>query len=248
VDRVAAALLGRVIRGSYPPGVRLPAELDLAGELGCGRSTIREALGRLSALGVVASRRGSGAHVLDWRREGTPALLPVYLAEQASFAEVPGLLVELLRMRHVLAREAVRLAARYANEHDLGEVRALLEASRTAKDPVEHALGELEFFRALVTSSSVWPAVWLANAFWGPMRGIHALLAPYAGGPPDDYFEAMSRLVDHVAARDEVRALEHLDRWLERVDRELAARLSSALADSTPTDDPKSARRGSKEA
>src|SRR5271155_1541627 len=79
VRRVANEILGRIVAGAYPAGLRIPAENDLAAELSCGRSTVREALRHLTGFGVVKSRRGSGAMVLDFRREGTPALLPWYV-------------------------------------------------------------------------------------------------------------------------------------------------------------------------
>jgi GntR family transcriptional regulator, transcriptional repressor for pyruvate dehydrogenase complex len=224
-ERVTRELLARVVGGSYPPGVRLPAETDLAVELGCGRSTVREALTRLSTMGVVASKRGSGAHVLDWRREGTPALLPLYIVQAASEGAAAPLLEELLGMRRLLAREAVRLAVRYADEPALRRVRAMFDASLGITDPVAHVVLELEVFRSLVIASAVWPAVWLANSFWGPMRDLHSLFAPVAGGPPPDYAEAMKALLDLVEARREKEATRHVDQYLDRVDQHLLSRL-----------------------
>src|SRR5687768_82169 len=109
--RVADELLARIVAGAYPPGLRLPSEVDLAAELSCGRSTVREALAQLAGLGVVRSRRGSGAMVLDFRREGTPALLAPYLRAGRFERGTRPLAVELLRLRALFAAEAVRLAA-----------------------------------------------------------------------------------------------------------------------------------------
>src|SRR5215471_6771369 len=108
VRRVSDHVLGRIISGAYPSGLRLPSEIDLAAELDCGRSTVREALRHLSALGVVKSRRGSGAMVLDFRREGTPALLPLYIMNGRFDRPVEALARELLGVRAMLAQEAVR--------------------------------------------------------------------------------------------------------------------------------------------
>jgi GntR family transcriptional regulator, transcriptional repressor for pyruvate dehydrogenase complex len=233
VDRIASALVERIVGGRWAPGVRLPAETELAAELGCGRSTVREALGRLASQGLIASRRGSGARVLEWKRDGSPALLPAYLAFGTAPSEARTLVRELLRLRSVLAREAVRLAATYAEADALREVEAALERACAVSDPSEHALAELELFRALVLSSRVWPAVWFTNAFYKPMREMHAELAPLAGGPPADFEPAMRELVELVRRRDVDSALGHLDAWLERVDRALSARIEATLGPAT---------------
>lgn len=225
VDRVERALVSAIVGGAYPSGLRLPAETDLATQHGCGRSTVREALGRLSTRGLIASRRGSGAHVLDWRREGTPALLPVYLASGVSPDDAPRLFAELLHLRSLLAREATRLAARYAKKDGLAGAREALAGLVAAKEPTATALAELRFFRALVTASGVWPAVWLANSFWAPMHEVNTLLAPAAGGPPPGHTEALSKLYELVEAGKEKAALAHLDRLLARVDKLLKSRL-----------------------
>lgn len=233
-ERVSRELLARVVGGAYPPGVRLPAETELATQLGCGRSTIREALTRLSSMGVVASRRGSGAHVPEWRKEGTPALLPLYLMQTAGSGQARPVIEELLGMRRLLAREAVRLAVRHASEEALHDVRKMFEATLGVDDPVAHVALELEVFRGLVIASAMWPAVWLANSFWGPVRDLHQVFAPVAGGPPPDYAQAMKRVLDLVEARKEAEAMRHVDHYLERVDRGLLAKLDGATSPSEP--------------
>jgi hypothetical protein len=97
----------------------------------------------------------------------------------------------------------------------------------------------------LVLSSRVWPAVWFTNAFYTPMRAMHAELAPLAGGPPADFEPAMRELVEHVRAHDVEAALRHLDAWLERVDRALSARIEAMLgpAGAAPARDPAEPRR-----
>lgn len=230
VRRVADEVLRRIVDGKYPCGLRLPSELELAEELGCGRSTVREALRHLADLGVVRSKKGSGALVLDFRRDGTPALLPAYL--MAGKFDLPAnvLADELLHLRCLLAVEGVRLAARYASPGGLAEARRQLDASRALEgDPVAHAAAELGIYRAIVSSSRVWPAVWLANAFWAPMREIHALVAPFAGQVPADFHDVMSRILDLVEGGDEAGAAAAVRAFFERVDRELSQRVGGVI-------------------
>jgi DNA-binding FadR family transcriptional regulator len=131
----------------------------------------------------------------------------------------------------MLAVEAVRLAARYAAPGDLAEPRRILAAAPAlASDPVAHAKNELELYRALVTASGIWPAVWMANAFWAPMGQVYARLAPIIGQVPPRYQQAMERLIDRVAARDESGAEDHLRRWLAVVDARLLRDVERVLA------------------
>lgn len=234
IQRVSAEILARIVGGVYPSGVRLPSETDLAAEFSCGRSTIREALRHLADLGVVRSRRGSGAIVRDFRRDGTPGLLPCYIFTGRFDRPAPVLARELLELRGLLATQAVRLAARYAEPAGLAEVRAILaRAPSLEADPAAHALNELELFRALVCASGIWPAVWLANAFWTPMRELNAMLATSVGQIPADYQAQMERLLEKIEARDETGAASHLAAWLTRVDAMLLRELELALGKAT---------------
>jgi GntR family transcriptional regulator, transcriptional repressor for pyruvate dehydrogenase complex len=237
VRRVSDELLRRIVGGRYPHGLRLPSEVELATELACGRSTVREALRHLSDLGVVQSRHGSGAFVLDFKREGTPALLPAYLLAGRLDMPVGDIARELLGLRALLAREAVRLSARYAPEGALVEPRRLLaEARALSTNPVAHALNELELFRALVVASGIWPAVWLANVFWAPMRELYERLAPLVGVPPPADFEpTMQQLLELVERRDEAGADALIRPWLERVDAALLAAMERSLAAASTT-------------
>jgi GntR family transcriptional repressor for pyruvate dehydrogenase complex len=230
VQRVADQILGRIVSGAYPAGLRLPSEAELATAYSCGRSTVREALGHLAGLGVVRSRRGSGALVLDFRREGTPALLPHYILTGRFDRPIGVLARELLGVRTLLAAQAVRLAARYAEPPALAEARAILaRAPGLAGDPLAHGDNDLDFYRALVCGSGIWPAVWLANVFWAPMRELHDRLAPAVGRIPEDYDRQMALLLALIEARDDAGAEAHVVAWFGRVDEMLVRDLEMLL-------------------
>jgi DNA-binding FadR family transcriptional regulator len=245
VRRVAGEILGRIVSGAYPAGLRLPAENDLAASLDCGRSTVREALSQLAGLGVVKSRRGSGALVLDFRREGTPGLLPWYVLAGRFDRPVGVLARELLGMRTLLAAQAVRLAARYAEPSTLAEAKAILaRAPSLAKDPAAHGRNDLDFFRALVTGSGIWPAVWLANTFWAPMRELHEQLVGAVGQVPRDYQEHMTRLVELIEKRASAKAEAHVVAWFSRVDAGLVPQLELLLGFAAGAGEPAAPAKG----
>jgi DNA-binding FadR family transcriptional regulator len=57
---IAASLQANISLGNYRVGDRLPSEAELCAHFQVSRPTLREALSRLSALGLIVSRRGSG--------------------------------------------------------------------------------------------------------------------------------------------------------------------------------------------
>jgi len=61
-EQVKVALKQRIFNAEYDDG-RIPAEQELAEELGVSRATIREALSRLENEGVIWRRQGSGTFV-----------------------------------------------------------------------------------------------------------------------------------------------------------------------------------------
>jgi GntR family transcriptional regulator len=67
--RVKAIVLARIMGGDWPPGTALPAEMELARELGVSQGTVRKALDALTSEQVVVRRQGSGTYVA----EHTPA-------------------------------------------------------------------------------------------------------------------------------------------------------------------------------
>ncbi len=234
VKRVADELVRRIVGGEYPAGLRLPPEVALAGELGCSRPTLREALGHLSGMGLVESRRGSGVLVRDFRREGTLGLLPAYL--EAGRFDVPlgSLARELLHTRALLAEEAARLAATYGRPETLGEARRLAgQLPGLVGDPVAHTRCELELFRALLVASSMWPTVWFANAFWAPLRSLHERLAPIAWYVPPRHEEMLGELFAAVDARDGARAAAVVRAHFRGVDERVLPQLDRALGEVT---------------
>lgn len=229
----------RILDGRYPCGLRLPSEAALGKELSVGRSTVREALGQLAGMGLVRSRRGSGAMVLDYRREGTPALLPAFVQVGQFDAPPERIAAELLRLRRMMAGEAVRLAASYATAAGLDKPKALLACSvELEEDPAAHTLNELEMYRELVVASGVWPAAWMVNAFWGPLQDVNVTFAAALGPVPANFHSTMTRLFGHIERREAEAAVAVVHRWYERVDRrvvKLVQRMFRVAVDGDPS-------------
>lgn len=96
------------------PGDRLPPERELAAQLGVSRSSLREGLRRLSDLGIIESRQGSGTY------------------------RAPLDLGDLFEVRRRLEPLAARLAATRRDAHDLRRLDQALAEMRAALPDASH--------------------------------------------------------------------------------------------------------------
>jgi GntR family transcriptional repressor for pyruvate dehydrogenase complex len=69
-ENVVRTLLARILRGSLPPGAKLPTERALAAEFEVNRGTVREALRYLEHLELIVIRQGDGATVQPFLESG----------------------------------------------------------------------------------------------------------------------------------------------------------------------------------
>jgi GntR family transcriptional repressor for pyruvate dehydrogenase complex len=115
-ERVAGQLRGLIEAGSLQAGEQLPSERELAEQLGVSRSTVREAVQFLGALGLVEIRHGSGTFV---RTDGD---LPSEWLQWTKRHQVE--VHELLEVRRGLEAVAAELAA--GRSHDLEAMEAAL--------------------------------------------------------------------------------------------------------------------------
>lgn len=127
-EQVVAHVRALIERGELRRGDRLPAERDLAAQIGVSRPTVRAGLRALAAMGVVRSRHGSGTFIPD----GPPALG----SEPLSFlAALHGFTrEEMYEARRILEVGAAGLAAE----------RATPEQTATLADEVAGLFASLE--------------------------------------------------------------------------------------------------------
>ena len=64
IDNVVNELKKRIIRGDYAIGEKLPTEKELCETFHISRSTLREAIGMIRAVGYIETRHGSGSYVI----------------------------------------------------------------------------------------------------------------------------------------------------------------------------------------
>lgn len=129
VDAVAAEIVEIVVSGVVAPGSALPAETDLARQIGVSRLTLREAIQSLAAKGLLDPQHGRGTFVRP-AAQWSP-LDPALLAARARFLG-EDVAEGLLEARRIVEVAAVRLAALRRQPHHLGELEEQLGKMRAA--------------------------------------------------------------------------------------------------------------------
>lgn len=153
VDAITEQMRARILSGAWAAGAKLLSERELAQQLAVNRLTLRAALARLEALGLVATQHGIGTVVRDFRQHGGIESLPELLAvmrtrdSRAYIAHVR----DVLELRRAVATEAVALAAARHTQEDLVLLESLAALQRgRVRDVVAFARGDVEFARAVV--------------------------------------------------------------------------------------------------
>jgi GntR family transcriptional regulator, transcriptional repressor for pyruvate dehydrogenase complex len=155
VDAVSDRLRNEILGGRIAAGSRLPSERELSLALGVNRLTLRAALARLEAMGLVSTRHGSGTEVVPWRERAGLEALPMVMSsverETPAFLE---LLASLLEIRRVLVSEGVALAAERHTEDDIEAMRAIAaDQKNNLGDPLAYARGDLALQRVIVRAA-----------------------------------------------------------------------------------------------
>ncbi|MGH7042514.1 MAG: FadR/GntR family transcriptional regulator [Acetobacteraceae bacterium] len=144
-DQLYGQILQQIVAGTLKEGARLPSEQEICTAFRVSRPTVREALTRLHADGLVVSRQGSGRFVLRRPPDG--------LTKLAEGSDIAGML-RCLEVRIGLEGQAASLAARRRTSTDLDRIAAALAAlAARFADGATPAAADFAFHLAIAEAS-----------------------------------------------------------------------------------------------
>jgi len=222
--RILAHVLELIEAGRLKPGDRLPAERDLADQVGVSRASLRSGIRSLQAMGVVQARQGSGTYIVA----GPPRLGegPLrFLAALHGFTQD-----EMFEARTILEVGATGLAAANAGPEQMAAMADAVAGMFAAiEDPQEYLLRDVQFHRAVAAASGN-PVLatlidTLAQLVWETRREtvVHSTSLK-------DSAEMHRRIYRAIRARDIERARDEMAEHLEQARRAVASERRS-----TPT-------------
>ena len=138
-ELIVDLLKERILSGEFSPGDRLPAERNLAGALGVGRPSVREAYRTLELMGIVEIRKGAdgGAFIVAPSSQTTSEtitdLMRMHHVDLATLAEA----------RLFIEKGTAELAAQRATPADIQTLEGILQQAfeRAARGETTADLG-----------------------------------------------------------------------------------------------------------
>ncbi len=165
-DAIAEHLEQLILEGALRPGEKLAAERELAEKLEVSRPSLREALERLQARGLIETGK-SGTYVTRFMASLTEPLAAMFQSNDQA-------LVDYLEYRSLIEGEAARLAATRATDVEREAIRDCLEtmsAAHQLDDPTAEADVDADLHILIYESAHNLVLMHIMRAFSEMMRG-----------------------------------------------------------------------------
>ena len=152
-DMAAEAVVQFITHENLQPGDKLPTEKELSDRLGIGRTSVREGIRQLDAVGLLATYQGKGVYLREVTIESLFASqkrIPV-----ASFLTLSkNELLDILAIRLMIESEACQLAAERIQPHEIEELQAIQLAMLKALARREEFIAyDIQFHKQILVAS-----------------------------------------------------------------------------------------------
>ena len=132
--KVYLSLKDEIVKGEWKPGEKIPSEPQLSKQLGVSRSTIRQAIRRLSDYGLTETRNGSGTFV----REDS-SIFYMRSVVPSSFVKKEDI-EEILEFCAAFENDVAALAAQRITPEELYNLREIQRKIEQGEDMAENDL------------------------------------------------------------------------------------------------------------
>src|SRR3712207_1514985 len=125
-EQAARLLTELITSGQIPSGGFLPTEAELCRQYNVSRATIREAVRKLEARGLVVSRHGVGVQVADGTEQAVSDSISLLLQRRRVGPR------DMIEVRLMLEGQAAALAAERGTDDAIAAIAAAIDAMRDA--------------------------------------------------------------------------------------------------------------------
>lgn len=216
-EEITEQIKSLIIDGKLKAGDKLPSTKEMSEQFGVGRSTTREALSALKAMGLIEIKQGGGCTVLST----TPS--DPQLPELAALRMNRETLLELLEARQSFEVSNASIAAVKRNDEDLEVLsRLILDMKKAVGDDLEGERTDLLFHLTLAraTHNSILVQLFesITNQLEIAIRDIRRVELYANRSVAERLYEEHSAIYQAVAAKDADAASMHMKQHLHHVE------------------------------
>ncbi|MCU1299946.1 MAG: FadR family transcriptional regulator [Candidatus Sulfotelmatobacter sp.] len=223
-EQIVQQIEDSVLNGTLKPGDQLPAERELAQQLGVSRTAVREAVKALREKGLVEAYSGRGTFVTDGTSQAARQSfdLMVKIGQQEGAPH-------LAELRLILEPGIAALAAVRVKDEDLAAMReAVAVMDRAQDDPEAYIEADLDFHLALAETVANPLILSLIDSIVGLLREQRIKIFNVEGGPQRGQVHH-KRILEAMEKRDAEMARTAMRSHLEQVREDSRASPNSKL-------------------
>ncbi|WP_167765308.1 MULTISPECIES: FadR/GntR family transcriptional regulator [unclassified Brevundimonas] len=199
-SRIVTRVLDDLFAGKLKPGDFLGTEAQMVETFQASRAPVREALGRLEALGVVRVKTGVGGGASI--AVGEPGRFATALAVQFILLGVSA--EEVFDARIAVEARAAELAAMHASPEDLMKLQGLLADIRASGEAGRNPIGLiLDYHMAIVEASGARTLIALMQAISHALLNLYrASSYPSGTAGADTGYQSLGEILKRIETRD----------------------------------------------
>ena len=206
-DAATQALLSKILSGELNIGDWLPAERDLAEQMGISRSTLHQAVLDLEGKGFLSIVPRRGTMVRDYRKNPTPLSLDT-LMRYGSIQLERSLFYDMMDTRLMLESECARCACSHIYETTAQEMQSLIDEMTVDNPAKADVIYQFHYKLTQASGNSIYSMI-----FRGFETVLQNLIHEHYDQLPQDIViaaEQHQRLLDAILAKDENAAVKHV--------------------------------------
>ncbi|MDR1111193.1 MAG: FadR family transcriptional regulator [Deltaproteobacteria bacterium] len=199
VDEVFNNLFEQISGGHFPEGYRFPTQDVMAEEFGVSRSTIREAINKLTVLGFLTAKPGVGTIVARNSTAGVLSSISQYYFMNDINVR------EFIEARLYLEKAAIKLSVQKATGEDIKKLHHLLmgQGQAIAEDDKETMTRlDVDFHRAIIESGRNTVILQFLDIIWDGLYQFISAVTKNLNTSASRAFSFHSSIIKHIADRD----------------------------------------------
>lgn len=207
-ENVLEQMRAMIENGYWEPGEKIPSERELITQLEVGRTSIREGLRMLEAMGYIEIRPGEGNFVKQ------EIIIPIGLQNLKQYMEDDEYIKQLMVTRELIESQIAFLAAEKAMGEDILQLKDILESQKLGlDDSLSSVESNKQFHVCLAKMTQNQILCELQQLLFNLSRKTMFTLFRVAGRPEESYqqhvriFEAIEK---HQPAEAHQQMLDHL--------------------------------------